>query len=82
MGWSRDSRSSSSTPGVADYEEPVPAEQVIDRSFVGEAVGIPRDAHGGRGISGMERSDRSADPLNDLSSSAGVEALPPAVSLW
>ena len=29
--------------GVADYEEPVPAEQVIDRSFVGEAVGIPRD---------------------------------------
>ena len=28
---------------VADYEEPVPAEQVINRSFVGEAVGIPRD---------------------------------------
>jgi hypothetical protein len=33
-------------------------------------------------ISGRERSDRSADPLNDLSSSVGVEALPPAVSLW
>ncbi len=29
--------------GVADYEEPVPAEQVIDRCFAGEAVGIPRD---------------------------------------
>ena len=33
-------------------------------------------------ISGRERSDRSTDPLNDLSSSVGVEALPPAVSLW